>query len=137
MGADFTMAKFPYFAMTDERKESFRKAIAELSDEERNEILDWNCLEYLDDDEVLASVEQACGLTSRETCNDYAYTEKGEKYEVIITGGMSWGDAPTDAYETFSMLGLFDKVWELAVDYAIEDVKMIPADIAEQLQGDV
>jgi hypothetical protein len=35
------------------------------------------------------------------------FTFKG--YEIILTGGMSWGDAPTDAFDTFNRFNALPK----------------------------
>ena len=48
MGADFTLATFPYFDMTDDRRERFRELIINLPASETDEFQEWY---GLDDEE--------------------------------------------------------------------------------------
>ena len=127
MGADFTFATFPYFDMTDDRRERFRELLMNLSPEQTDEFQDWFCLD--DEDsfhpaDLLEDIEDACSTSSRETSTMYAFTEKGEKYELNVTGGMSWGDPPTDALTYFERAGFIDEIYNLAVDFSVEYIKM-------------
>ena len=54
----------------------------------------------------------------------YAFTEKGEKYELNVTGGMSWGDSPTEAYDAFNRAAFFDEIYNLAIDFSVGYCKM-------------
>ena len=127
MGADLILATFPYFDMTDDRRERFRELLMSLSPEETNEFQEWY---GLDDEEsfhpadLLEDIEDACSTCSRETSILTTYTDKGEKYELNITGGMSWGDYPTGVYDSFSRAAFFDDVYNLAVDFSVEYIKM-------------
>ena len=44
-------------------------------------------------------------------------------FPVWITGGMSWGDPPTDAYEHFDNLGQCPAIMELLLKWAKEDLE--------------
>lgn len=123
MGADFTFAAFPYFDMTEERRQSFQEIVAEISDERQEEFYDWHCLEDMPEYDILDDIEVACCHVGRETATMRAYTENGEPYELNLTGGMSWGDAPTDVYEAFCRASHFDEVYDLATKYAVEYAK--------------
>ena len=127
MGADFTFATFPYFDMTDDRRERFTELLNNLSPEQTAEFQDWFGLD--DEDsfhpaDLLDDIEYACGVSSRETATMYAFTEKGEKYELNVTGGMSWGDPPTDATAYFERAAFIDDIYNLAVDFSVEYIKM-------------
>jgi len=137
VGADFTFADFPYFDMTDDRRERFTELLNNLSPEQTAEFQDWFGLE--DDDsfhpaDLLDDIEYACGVSNREISTMCAFTEKGEKYELNVTGGMSWGDPPTDALTyiddiyyreyRFERAGFIEEIYNLAVDYSIEYCKM-------------
>ena len=39
----------------------------------------------------------------------------------MLTGGMSWGDAPTTSYEDFQRINAIDGMWELLEGWAKED----------------
>ena len=126
MGADFTFATFPYFDMTDDRRERFRELIVNLPDSETDEFQEWFGLDDEDYnfEELLEDIETACSTCSRETSIITTYNDKGEKYELNVTGGMSWGDPPTDALSYFERAGFIDEIYNLAVDFSVEYIKM-------------
>ena len=127
MGADFTLATFPYFDMTDDRRERFRELLTNLSPEQTDEFQEWHGLD--DEDsfhpaDLLEDIETACSTCSRETSILTTYNDKGEKYELNVTGGMSWGDSPTEAYDAFNRAAFFESVYDLAIDFSVEYIKM-------------
>ena len=127
MGADFTLATFPYFDMTDDRRERFRELIVNLPASETDEFQEWYGLDGDEDcslEDLLDDIESSCSTVNRETCTITTYNEKGEKYELNVTGGMTWGDSPTDAFDAFNRAACFESVYNLAVDFSIEYCKM-------------
>ena len=127
MGADFTLATFPYFEMTDDRRERFRELIVNLPANETDEFQEWYGLDGDEDcslEDLLDNIETACSVCSRETSTITTYNDKGEKHELNVTGGMSWGDSPTDAYDVFNRAAFFESVYDLAIDFSIEYCKM-------------
>ena len=127
MGADFTLATFPYFDMTDDRRERFRELIVNLPASETDEFQEWYGLDGDEDcslEDLLDDIESSCSTVNRETCTITTYNEKGEKYELNVTGGMTWGDSPTDAFDAFNRAAFFESVYNLAVDFSIEYCKM-------------
>lgn len=126
MGADFTLATFPYFDMTDDRRERFRELIVNLPASETDEFQDWYGLDDEDYslEKLLEDIESSCSTVSRETTTITTHNDKGEKYELNVTGGMSWGDSPTDAYDAFNRAAFFDDVYNLAIDFSVEYCKM-------------
>ena len=126
MGADFTLATFPYFDMTDDRRERFRELIINLPASETDEFQEWYGLDDEDYslEQLLEDIESSCSTVSRETTTITAYNDKGERYELNVTGGMSWGDSPTDAYDAFNRASFFESVYNLAVDFSVEYSKM-------------
>ncbi len=125
MGADFTLATFPYFDMTDDRRERFRELIVNLPASETDEFQEWYCCnEDYSLEELLEDIESSCSTVSRETTTIYAYNDRGERYELNVTGGMTWGDSPTDAYDAFNRAAFFESVYNLAVDFSVEYSKM-------------
>lgn len=125
MGADFTFATFPYFDMTDERRESFRESIANLTKSEIDEFQEWYGLDDddYDTEELLQDIEDACSTCSRETCTMRVHAEGGQPYDLNITGGMSWGDPPTDVMSAFERASFFEDIYQKAIDYSIEYCK--------------
>ena len=126
MGADFTLATFPYFDMTDDRRERFRELIVNLPDSETDEFQEWYGLDDEDYslEQLLEDIESSCSVVGRETTTITTYNDKGEKYELNVTGGMSWGDSPTDVYDAFNRASFFDDVYNLAIDFSVEYCKM-------------
>ena len=127
MGADFTLATFPYFDMTDDRRERFRELIVNLPASETDEFQDWFGLDGDEDcslEDLLDDIESACSVCSRETSTITTYNDKGERYELNVTGGMSWGDDPTGVYGAFNRAAFFDSVYNLAIDFSVEYSKM-------------
>ena len=53
MGADFTLATFPYFDMTDDRRERFTELLNNLSPEQTDEFQEWF---GLDDEDSFSSL---------------------------------------------------------------------------------
>ena len=119
--------------MTDDRRERFRELIMNLPTSETNEFLEWYGLDEDDcfhndlcsiPNNLLEDIETACSVRNRETSTLTTYNDKGEKYELNVTGGMSWGESPTDAYDTFNRAGFFEDVYNLAIDFSVEYIKM-------------
>ena len=132
MGADFTLATFPYFDMTEDRRERFRELIMNLPASETDEFLKWYGLDEEDcfhndlcsiPNDLLEDIESSCSTVSRETTTITTYNDKGERYELNVTGGMTWGDSPTDAYDAFNRAAFFENVYNLAVTFLLNIVK--------------
>ena len=124
MGADFALATFPYFDMTDDRRERFRELIINLPASETDEFQEWYGLDDEESYDILEDIEASCSTVNRETATITTYSKKGERYELNVTGGMSWGDSPTDVYDAFNRASFFESVYDLAVDFSVEYSKM-------------
>ena len=127
MGADFFMSRFPRFQMTDERANEFEDALQEiLSDpNEEVEFMDW-FMYAAEDGSTFQEVMGALSLIN-ETADDCReavavrdFTEGGFAY-VHYTGGMSWGDEPTEIFTYFNVAGFFPEIYELALTFAQQD----------------
>ena len=134
MGADFTMQKFPSFTMTRERETKFRETIDNISQEKYEELREYLFLD--DEDEsyikqsLFDSVVEANGSAyCREVAPDTAYTPKGKEYEILVTGGMSWGESPTETYDIFWRASYVEEIWDLAIDFSIEDVAKLKKEV--------
>ena len=125
MGADFTMSKFPQFNFNDDRKEEIANALSSMKQEDFEELRDWYYFEDEDEDtireDMLGAIEQAAGLSSRETGECFEYQKDGKKVLMSYTGGMSWGDDPTDAYGIFNKASHAEEVWNLANKFSHKD----------------
>lgn len=125
MGADFCMAKFPRFQPSEERRGQFRKAIESAKPED----MEWLRDDYYFDDEsqeeiiddMLDAIDAASSISSRETAECLEYNSEGSRIEMTYTGGMSWGDNPTDAYDVLCKAGHLESVYDLAMKFSAED----------------
>ena len=130
MAADFMFSRFPRFEMTDERENEFEDTLQEiLSDpNEEVEFMDWFMCEA-DETSAMQEVLGALHLINETADNDREavavkdFTEGGFAY-VYYTGGMSWGDEPTEIYALFNIAGFFPEIYELALTFAQEDYMM-------------
>jgi len=130
MGADFMFSRFPRFEMTPERENEFEDTLQDiLSDpNEEVEFMDWFMYEK-DETSAFQEILGALSLISETADNDREaaavrdFTEGGFAY-VYYTGGMSFGDEPTEIYTYFNMAGFFPEIYELALTFAQEDYTM-------------
>ena len=130
MGADFMFSRFPRFEMTPERENELEDTLQDiLSDpNEEVEFMDWFMYE---DDETSAFQEVLGALhiinetadNSREAVAVRDFTEGGFAY-VHYTGGISFGDEPTEIFTYFNIAGFFPEIYELALTFAQEDYTM-------------
>jgi hypothetical protein len=113
MGADFTYVLLPICNMTEPRIKKAREIINAL-DFDSEDVQD---ITQMDKEAVLAIVEKySTGYYEhhREVCR--LHVRKDVKF--YITGGLSWGDPPTSAYEEFNPLEhlLFDQLEAWAIE---------------------
>ena len=125
MGADFTMAKFPRFAFNAERKGQFRETLQSMTEDDKEYLRD--CY-YFDGesqeeiiDDMLDAIDAASSISSRETAECLEYNSEGGRIEMTYTGGMSWGDTPTEAYDVLCKAGHLESVYDLAMKFSAED----------------
>ena len=130
MGADFLMSRFPRFEMTDERENEFEDTLQEILSDPNEEVdfMDW-FMYAAEDGSTFQEVMGALSLIN-ETADDCReavavrdFTEEGFAY-VHYTGGMSWGDEPTEIFTYFNVAGFFPEIYELALTFAQQDYTM-------------
>jgi hypothetical protein len=127
MGADFMYAVAPIWKATDERKAKLKQVIADISDEAIQDYENtWYVFNTEDNNEARKMIFDACmaceesNFQTRET-GDMKLAEMN--WRAVITGGMSWGDNPTDAFGSISMVGTIEEVYSLLKQWSIEDNK--------------
>lgn len=135
MGADFMFTRFPRFDMTPEREDQFEDTLHDiLSDPNREvEFMEWFMYECDEDDNsrnmVFQEVNGALIIIAdfadndREVCAVRDFTENGYAY-FYYTGGLSWGDEPTEMYTHLNVAGFFPEIYELALKYAQQDYNL-------------
>jgi len=143
MGADLILTSLPHCQLTDERKVKIREAVEGVPDKE---VLafnsDFRCVELSDEKdpsslseeehdkelakEVREDILEACLEILRdadEPRDTSTIRFPGMKYDVLISGGMSWGDMPTDSCDLFDRCQNFEPIWGLLQAFAEEDFK--------------
>lgn len=127
MGADFMYAVAPIWEATDERKAKLQEVIAAITDEAIAEYENDYCFFHTEDaNQARGMIFDACmaceenNFHTRETA-DMKLEEMN--WRAVITGGMSWGDNPTDAYGSIAMVGTIEEVFNLLKEWSVEDQK--------------
>jgi hypothetical protein len=142
MGADILLYALPHCELTDERRDKITKAVEAVSDKD---VLDYNedylhmelpdlgdmDMAYGEGAEleamatlVRADILDACFEVLEHVDNprDMASISfPGLGYRVLMTGGMSWGDNPTESSNYLDKLSNFDPLWDLLQKFAEED----------------
>ena len=127
MSADFIFIKTPVFSMTEDRKKILAEELSNLTPQDYENLRD----ELFWDDESDVEIQQGCldiieqvmDIYSTDTVRDKEYNENGEHMEILYTGGMSFGDAPTDSYDLVSSL-YHVPVADTIERFAVEDCKV-------------
>ena len=127
MSADFIFIKTPVFSMTEDRKKILAEELSNLTPQDYENLRD----ELFWDDESDVEIQQGCldiieqvmDIYSADTVRDKEYNENGEHMEILYTGGMSFGDAPTDSYDLVSSL-YHVPVADTIERFAVEDCKV-------------
>lgn len=124
MGADFIYSTLPAFKITHERLEKLQALLeaatkADLDDGgrfldgdeglERAKSEGWLALEWL---------EEIGRRHNREVSSLYI---AGKPYTVWLTGGLSWGETPTEAMDHMDVLGQWTPLWDQIKAWALED----------------
>ncbi len=109
MGADFIYSTVPKCVITDERLAALRSLIAGISDKRLDDT------DRVDEPTerrnlLLAAVEVVRDANRHRA--SAAYWQEGASYPMWLTGGMTWGDDPTDLWGDFDAINRCGLVWE-------------------------
>ena len=110
MGANFIYQILPVATITQDREASFVKRVKHEPEEER--------------EDILASFQEYKSLSDLTLCPRDVGLLRLDRGSItyLISGGMSWGDAPTDTYSILEQLAPF---FELFKTWAKEDLTTI------------
>lgn len=127
MGADFMFTTSPRCELTHERKQRIKETIRAIRDEKLLEVVnDFQPL-GLDDDstpaqirvELYKAVLEIAEIENRET----SWVQfDGMDWIANITGGMSWGDYPTESFHSMSAIACFGPVYDLMKEFSRDDL---------------
>lgn len=143
MGADFTCRFLPKCELKPERKNHLLSLVDGLSRDEISDLADSMFGERLSDFKEGDDSPEAVDARSydediksrtlsgiREAIEEYFRDLDGRrdvgsvKFDGIwwlTTGGMTWGDPPTEAYTTFEAIGYVDKIFKCLEEWAKAD----------------
>ena len=124
MGADFLVAVLPAFDVDNAgNMDALRRVVAAMPASELEFVRDsvGACDGDLEETrrEVLEALDQLPNTArGREVTMLDGQCIKGAEYPVWITGGMSWGDLPTEAFGVFEVLSATTSVYRLIQELA-------------------
>ena len=122
MGADFLFQILPLAKLDDERKAELHKLFESLTEQD---IADLRDSVFRDDgtrEELIAEMDDQ--VLQYDQCRDHrdCGTLYLEGRWFILSGGMSWGDDPTDSYRTLEVLATIPGVWQQLQLWSRDDV---------------
>ena len=126
MGADFMFAVAPTCNLTQERKTKVKELLRSLPDEYFVDHEDTHCT--FGDDELSGAKLRTMVYELALRVNDICTRETssiflpGMDWEGVITGGMSWGDSPTECYDDIAAIGNLPELFDLLVQFSREDL---------------
>ena len=120
MGADFIYAYVPVFKITEERKQIIINLILDLKPEDFSSW--WR---YEDEEDIhqkyIHEVLVPFWEIGEYRCVGTWYDRTAEVKEYWLTGGESWGDAPTTSFNILQGICMVDALYSLCYQFALED----------------
>lgn len=141
MGADLIVTWMPAAKASDKRKEELNEIVKKLDLSPEGDLADYLAdlheIGYLDQFDGSDDEESEILDCIQEHVNTYwSWAEKGEPRDVntifkdgrsfYITGGMSWGDEPTDSFGTFEVFDRVPAVWSKLKEWSLHDAMADP-----------
>ena len=142
MGADFLLYMMPSAKPTDERKQAVTDWLNQMTltaEGDLKSLLDMGELEYIVTDSEFDS-DGVLNSEGAEELRDHTLSRMSEYWDLwdeglprdtttvvsdarnyYVTGGMSWGDIPSDTSELVHYIGNFSGLWDLLQSWALED----------------
>ena len=125
MSEGFVFAQFPLFNLTAERYDALKVVVTQsLTDDfdvfmEQFEELKGKTLPQIV--EIIMDAIERTSDGSHETGGTMHYLSTGEPFEMAVTGGMTYGDPPTEIFNSFELAGYFIDVYNKALEFAVDD----------------
>jgi hypothetical protein len=131
MGADFMCSSVPAAHISNTREEELKRIVADATEDDFVDLIaycygeieaseqesEWSGAKEL----ILGHIETFAGVGDSREVGRCSWP--GMDHDVFITGGMSWGDSPTEAFESFNIIGLFPPVYNQLEEWAKQDFK--------------
>ena len=117
MGADFIGCWAPACELTPKRRKILEELVENMTDEEAENINDLGYVNSQDD--VLSAIDDFANTDSSREADFFMLPEMS--FGIYVTGGMSYGDPPTDKTTTFWLLSEMSLIWARLTEWAKED----------------
>ena len=119
MGADMLLACMPHFEPTDDRRRVLEEALREVVIGPQD-VDSMNRLEF--QEELEYERQQVLSAFDCDTSREVTVMPIDGKWW-RFSGGPSWGDSPTEAYQWICAAGECDRIWKLFQQWQAEDSK--------------
>ena len=129
MGADFLLYSLPWTQLDEARQKCLHDAIDHMADEQVKDVAD---AVGSFDDESIPIVRKAihaavCKYMELDNRRDTTTWRHGNDPVMrIYTGGLSWGEAPTDCGQIFDVIATCDPIYNLLERWALEESPTTP-----------
>jgi hypothetical protein len=129
MGADFTFTSIPYAELTPDRVDELNAVVDALNETEDDSDVGWLREIIFGDerslDDIKKRLRQAIAVVSDDRIVYHRETGIGRwvpmDYDVILTGGLSWGDDPTEIFYDINLLANCPQIEQKLLEWARED----------------
>jgi hypothetical protein len=128
MGADLLLLALPKAKLTPQRKKELDAVIDKLTleDDAVTFFIDQENLAEPEEDDLLAQVKGRVraavdAYEKFDDLRDVTFVSLAPNMHHYICGGISWGDSPTESFDSFRTLGTFSAVWDLLEKWAKAD----------------
>ncbi|MCE9553861.1 MAG: hypothetical protein K8T91_10875 [Planctomycetes bacterium] len=129
MGANFLLYSLPWTELDAARQKELHDAVDKLTDDQLQGVADAVCLQV---PTARAAIHAAaCDYVKLNNRRDTTSCPPDtDSYWRIYTGGLSWGEPPTECCQTFEIIGACDPLFGLIERWAREDSPASAADTA-------
>ena len=122
MGADMTLACAPACDLTPRRVKHIEQVVQAIPDADEDLCELMESLGYDDPAHAKRQILR-CGLESQEEGREVTTLHiPGCPYPVQVSGGLSWGDPPTESYTVLEHVARCPQLWQVLEEFARADV---------------
>jgi ribulose-5-phosphate 4-epimerase/fuculose-1-phosphate aldolase len=122
MGADMTLYCAPACDLTPPRIERLALVIRSIPDEDPNLTELMESLGYDDPEYAKACILEKCQASQYESRDVITIGIPGCPYLIRASGGLSWGDDPTEAFAILEHVERCPQAWQVLEEFAREDL---------------
>lgn len=122
MGSEFLLVYLPLSDISiGTRKQNLREIVDGLSEDDLSTFIDETACETVEEarDLLRTELEEYPHLAHRRSCTMVSF----EGLVYVFSGGMSYGDDPSESYTAMSRIATVDKVWDILKMWSTEDIR--------------